>query len=96
MRIITVVLFAILFQSFLHAQKVYVNQAGYIPNFKKLVYASEPADSFFVIARNTKEIKYRGPLSLIRSGRCLNRPCGLPGRFFGSEHSRFILYPYRG
>ena len=49
------------------AQKVYINQAGYLPQLNKLVYASEPADSFFVIDRNTNEIKYRGPLSLIDS-----------------------------
>lgn len=45
------------------AQYVSVNQAGYLPDQKKLVYAYDDADSFYVIDASAGATKFRGKLT---------------------------------
>ncbi len=46
---------------------VFVNQAGYLPNTIKYVYATQQADSFYVIEKNSGKIFYSNNLVFITS-----------------------------
>jgi endoglucanase len=43
-------------------QVVYVNQAGYLPDQKKLVYSIDGADSFYVVDMSSGAVKFSGPM----------------------------------
>jgi endoglucanase len=44
------------------AQYVFVNQAGYLPDQKKLAYSIDGADSFYVIDATSGVVRFSGPL----------------------------------
>ncbi len=47
------------------SQEVYVNQAGYLPDRHKLVFFSQPRDSFYVADSASGELFFRGKPSLV-------------------------------
>ncbi|MHB1688275.1 MAG: glycoside hydrolase family 9 protein [Ignavibacteriaceae bacterium] len=46
---------------------VFVNQAGYLPNLNKFVYATQHADSFFVVEKGSSKVFFHGNLNFITS-----------------------------
>ncbi len=46
------------------AQKILVNQAGYLPEHHKYVYFTQPADSFYVVDSDNKNVEYKDAVQL--------------------------------
>ncbi len=53
--------------TFSNPGNVFVNQAGYIPGLVKYVYATQQADSFYVIEKSSGKIFYTGSLVFLTS-----------------------------
>lgn len=60
-------LFIFLISGTANAQPVLVNQAGYLPDQRKLFYGTEAADSFYVIDAADRSVQFRGALVLVTS-----------------------------
>lgn len=58
-----IVIFVFLFAAALPAQ-VFIDQVGYLPKAKKYALVAGAADSFYVMAAQSSEVLFRGPLSL--------------------------------
>ena len=53
-------LLSVLFLSASFGQNIMVNQVGYLPEQTKIVYFTQPADSFFVIEKDNNKIVFSG------------------------------------
>jgi endoglucanase len=60
MRIILTAILSVIISFSLFAQNIMVNQAGYITDQQKLVYFTQPVDSFYIIDSTDGQVKYRG------------------------------------
>ena len=63
--LLTVIVFLPL--TFSKPGNIFVNQVGYLPNLVKYVYATQQADSFFVIEKSSGTIFYRSNLVFLTS-----------------------------
>ena len=57
-RVFTI--FALSFLSVGFGQNILINQVGYLPDQLKIVYFTQPTDSFFVVEKNNNRIVFRG------------------------------------
>jgi len=64
MKIKFTIIFLLTISSYLlFAQDIFVNQVGYLTNQQKIVYFSQPADSFYIIDKTSGKIQFKGEIN---------------------------------